>query len=675
MKADSVRFLEEFLVQSTGTQYVIPVYQRNYSWKKNDQVNNLLEDIDALLKNKEVNHFIGSIVYVPTTVLNSTERSVVDGQQRLTTLFLILYALKRIASENGEKDFADMMKNKYLENSFGNEKFKLRLKPLVSDDSVYEKIASDDLESLNNIREKSNVKENYDYIYDKLKEFNLNGHSLTDIQMAIDRLYIVYIQLEETDNAQEIFESINSTGLKLNAADLIRNFILMNKPNEAQTNIYTNYWQRFETIIPEPKKLEAFFRMFIGTRLYSLENKERIYSAFKKFWKQENGDKNEKEILDDLMIGVKNYSRLYVSKAEDDLGEELYLFRRLNYTTPAVFVLSVLELLSKGKLNNKQVKETLNIINIYFIRRLLSGKESNDISRTFPVILKNVINLAEKNNYVDFTEIVKTELLFKNLNNNAAMPTDSQITDYLKVASIYGTKYTRWILEQIEMDKSRVELQFDKLTIEHIMPQKKDHDWNQIMIDYSEDEYASIVNTLGNLTLASKGDNSEMGNKNFETKKRVLNNSSHIKMNKYVLECDKWNEEEIKKRGEIMTIKLLNLFPYIKSRSYTDEESNKIYIYIDKEIYAKGYLYDDNKVAVLKGSFIDMNKECTTYISKEREECLSEELIDIIDDNFVMVEDFVLNSPSAAASFVLGGNRNGHHIWVNENKIKLSSLK
>lgn len=665
MKANPVKFLEEFLANSNGTQYVIPVYQRNYAWDKNDQVNRLYEDITNLLENKNKTHFLGTIVYCHKVVLNNTERSVIDGQQRLVTLFLSLYALAKI-SENANPTFSQMIKSKYLENSYGEEKYKLRLKPMVSDDQVFEYIALGKWDDFKEFSGKSSVKENYNYIVGKLQNYIDNGYTYDEIRDAIDRFYIVYIQLDEPDNAQEIFESLNSTGMKLRASDLIRNYILMNKDNDTQENIYKDYWKKYEAKVVESKNLETFFRNYLASKQFNLCNINKIYDEFKKYWSSEATDfEHEKLILKNILNSVEVYNSLYLSNdSVSELEPEISVFRRIRYETPAPFMLGIFELYRDGKISSTQLKNTIGIVNSYFIRRFLAGKEANDISRFFPMLLKYVLDSCEKRGYDKFEDIVKTELIFKNMSNNAALPTDVEIQENLKSANFYIMKYKTYIISQLEAAESRVALDLDKLTVEHIMPQKRKDEWVDITSDLSDEEYANYVNRLGNLTLAAKGDNSQMGNENFSDKKKILQKSSHIKMNEEILSKNKWTIDDIKKRTTSLTNRLLSLYPYIKSSPYDEEDKDKIYIFDENQnIIATGYKCEDNKVIVYAGSLIKYDIESNPSINSLRDDYIIDETITREEDGtYVLNKDTILNSPTAAANFVLGGDRHPN-VW------------
>ena len=277
--------LLDFFKNSSGSQFVIPVYQRSYTWTSGKEVKQYLEDLASLLKGEYTNHFLGIIIYLDKPIdFSSREFSVIDGQQRLTTTFLILYAIRSIMKDQNANEDIKSLDGQFLTNPFSsNNKLKYKLKPLVSDDNVYQYIVSD---SIDDIEDKSSkVYNNYFYILEYIKELS-KEYSYNDILMALNKLYVVCIPLSENDNAQKIFESINSTGVKLTASDLIRNFLLMDLPSDLQEKYYENYWVELEKYLgDDAKKLESFFRFYLSIKLKTLPNKNEVYRSFISWYK------------------------------------------------------------------------------------------------------------------------------------------------------------------------------------------------------------------------------------------------------------------------------------------------------------------------------------------------------------------------------------------------------
>ena len=232
--------LLDFFRKSQGCQFVIPVYQRNYTWTAGKEVAQYLEDLTSVLKGEYSNHFLGILIYLDTPIDSFTrEYSVIDGQQRLTTTFIILYAIKAILKEKGDEVSINNLDGQYLTNPYAEDKMKYKLKPLVADDEVYQKIVEEKFDEIK--EDESNVYKNYLYVISKLKALLGDGYSANDILMALNKLYVVCVPISEEDNAQKIFESINATGVKLTASDLIRNFILMDLQSDVQEKYYKDY--------------------------------------------------------------------------------------------------------------------------------------------------------------------------------------------------------------------------------------------------------------------------------------------------------------------------------------------------------------------------------------------------------------------------------------------------
>ena len=259
--------LLDLLRGSQGAQFVIPAYQRNYTWRANLEVKQLIDDIKAVLSGERTKHFIGIMIYLERSINPLfLERSVIDGQQRLTTIFLILYAIKEYMIEKGLCNEAKQLENIYLINSF-SETNKYKLKPLVSDDAVYQCIINGNFDIIDN--KKSNVYLNYNYI----KKFLTNAlanYSVEDILSAMNKLYIVCVPIRQEDYPQKIFESINATGAKLTASDLIRNFILMPVKSELQDLYYEKYWNSYNKHSQDNKRYKIPLYSLYGIYLFFL---------------------------------------------------------------------------------------------------------------------------------------------------------------------------------------------------------------------------------------------------------------------------------------------------------------------------------------------------------------------------------------------------------------------
>lgn len=662
MEASPMSLFEKFIKEAYGSQYVIPVYQRNYTWKKNKQVKKLLEDIERILKGETKKHFIGTIVYnIVKTDFMVREREVVDGQQRLITMFLIAYALRNIAKVQGQDDVAKAITTSYLENVSSDEKYKYRLQPSVSDDDAYSYIATDIIDDYEG---SSLVMDNYNYLYNNL-EGMAKKYSLMSVINAVREIYIVRIELDTDDDAQQIFESINSTGEKLTAADLIRNYIMMRRTNDEQETIYEKYWLKLEKIFPESKKLAEFIRFYLASKMYALTTENDLYQVFKDYWKAHDGENKYLEILSEVLHYAQHFERLYLSKKQDPLGEQLLDFRKLQSFMPAPFSIRMLEHLRVGEITQEQAKHILKILNTYLIRRYINGQDTSAISRFFPGYLKNVEVQVEANgNFNKYVDICIYYLVNDNKANSKFMPDDTQLRSYLETANAYSLSNIRWVLDKIESHKNPAPVDLSALNIEHVMPQTQNEYWAGVS-GLDEDEYTKVVNRLGNLTLAASSDNSKMGNKDFVEKKKVLEATKHLNLNVPILAKDSWTVADIDARCQVLADKIIEIFPYEKSTYEVIGKDSKRYITLEaKGIVAMGYLNEDESLTVYADSQVYFGTEPSADSLKEmRGDFLDKEIVVQKDGGYVFVQSYTFGSPSSATDFIIGGSNNGWNYW------------
>ncbi|WP_196599394.1 DUF4357 domain-containing protein [Pectinatus frisingensis] len=670
MEASPMSLFEKFIKEAYGSQYVIPVYQRNYTWKKNKQVKQLLFDIERILKGETKRHFIGTIVYVITnTDFIVRERVVVDGQQRLITMFLIAYALKNITEEKGETELSKILVTNYLENA-NQDKYKYRLQPAVSDDDAYSHITEGTIDEYEG---SSIVMDNYKYIYNRLIDL-VNKYSSMRVINALRELYIVRIELDETDDAQQIFESINSTGEKLTAADLIRNYIMMNKTNDIQETIYNKYWLKLEHIFPQSRKLAEFIRLYLASKSYILVTERDLYEEFKNYWNERLSSSDFNAILTEMLNYAKHFQRLYIKNTIDELGDVLKDYRKLQSLMPAPFTMCLLDYYQNNCISKEQTIAVLKIINTYLVRRYINGQDTSAISRFFPGFLKNVQNqLAKDGHYDKIVDICIYYLININKGKASFMPDDKQLRDYLLTANAYSLANIRWILDKIETHNNPVSVDLEMLNIEHIMPQTPNVYWKEVS-GLDDDEYIDIANRLGNLTLAAITDNSKMGNKDFEAKKEILKSTKHLRLNEDILNKKNWRPTDINKRTQKITNEIITIFPYVKT-TYTlgiNEQKRDIFLKA-KGIIAHGHLNKNNSITVYADSQVRFDKKPSNEALREkRDEYLEQEILINKDGKYLFSQDFTFKTPSAAADFILGGSNNGWLYWKDSNGISIN---
>lgn len=664
--------LLDFIQKSSGSQFVIPVYQRNYTWTANKEVKQYLEDLKSILNGEYNNHFLGIIIYIDTAIDFSTkEFSVIDGQQRLTTTFLILYAIRYIMKENKMDEAILALDGQFLTNPFASERIKYKLKPLVADDDVYQLIINEKLENITN--KNSTVYKNFVYIYKEIKKLN-KEYDLNQILTALNQLYVVCIPLSEDDNAQKIFESINATGVKLTASDLIRNYLLMEMKSDLQEKYYKEYWMEIERLLgSDAKKLESFFRLFLAAKNYNLPNKNSVYNEFVKWYKKENQTFNKETIFKEIIRYASFYNEVYykdISSIATDLSKSIGEYRKTLSEMPAPLIMDLYNKYDQNLINIKQLSECIYVINNYLIRRALADLDTNAITRLFPTIIKDIESEC-KGNYNNITSILKKNLVYKNINNSMYVPDDKQIHDIVVNANMYKNKAAlRIFLDKLEHDNNPAPVNLSSLSIEHLMPQTPTKQWIE-ELNITEDEYQRNLNKLGNLTLAAKSDNSKMRNNPWEYKNEILKSTSHLIINQEILEKEQWNIEEINDRTEVLISEINRLFPYPET---SDKFIKKEEIFIKTtKVKAAAYLYLDTRdVEILQGSELYKfdNPEKYPDVEEERDQLLEDGIIYDDGDKLIFLENYIVTSKSTygtaltrSANLILHGFKNGWDHW------------
>lgn len=679
--------LLKFLRESVGSQFVIPVYQRNYTWTYNREVKQYFEDLKNVIEGKFDQHFMGILIYLDKPLdFASREFSVIDGQQRLTTTFLILYAIKELMLQKGLDDEAQRLDAQFLTNQYVPDKLKFKLKPLVSDDEVYKQIVNNEWDEITATN--SNVYKNYKGIKESLLEL-LKTKSFNDILMGLDRLYVVCIPVAESDNPQKIFESINSSGAKLVASDLIRNYLLMNLESDIQEQYYSAYWKKLEELIsPDSKKLESFFRMYLACKNKVLSNITAVYSDFKLWYTNEIENGNSVEnILKDLVRYAKCHNAIYaksIIKLDKEIQDAVQDFRKILSDMPAPLLMEMYALYDAFDENGNrlisasQFSEILSIINIYLLRRAICGLDTSDITRLFPLVLKDVMNDC-KGNYAQIVEYLKKNLINKQRGKSARMPDDEMIRTVLMYENVYNLRVTlRVILDKIETFNNPAPVDLTKLNVEHLMPQTPTTEWIKAL-DVDEATYERNLHRLGNLTLATKPDNSKMKNKPWDYKKAILADTAHLTINQEILKKAQWTIAEIDTRTKELIEQIIKLYPYC---SASDDVISKHVISINcDDVFALAYLYEeDGSVEIQEGS------EIVKYDPNKTEEWQYEIYSNLLDEGIiketekgaVFVKTYMFlpqrtgfTALSAAAGVILCGTRNGWEYWKDENGITL----
>lgn len=550
MDANKIGLLE-FLGSGKKT-FNIPVYQRNYDWKV-DECKRLFQDIEKIaLNNFSTDHFLGTVVYVTSKQQpNYTEYVLIDGQQRITSIMLLLKALyDAIQNEELKEDILES----YLINKRAPEKLRIKLKPIESDMQAYENVLNDGVD-LYNEAEKNNNNICNNYIL--FKELVANSKVAPDqLYNALNNIELVYIQLEKdkkSENPQMIFESLNSTGRKLTAADLIRNFLLMNHAYEEQIELYKNYWLKIEDLLSN-SKISDFVRDYLTMKTCKITVKENVYEAFKSFANAYGNEYKEASLLKDLLKYAKYYSKfLYFNSTNEEINYTLKQFQQLKTTTVYPVLLFIFDdCFNNKKLDENELIDTMNTLISYIYRRLICGYPTNALNKVFANLIDE-IKASQESKYVD--KILRS-LVQKT--STATFPKNKEFEIEFVQKDLYKSKIDKYTLYMIEnyLEKEKIE-DSDKITIEHIMPQKLTPQWQISLGKRYEEIHTQYLHTIGNLTIT--GYNSELSNKNFIEKKEIYKNSN-ISICRSVCKYNIWNDDSIKDRAKDLFQKAVNIW-------------------------------------------------------------------------------------------------------------------
>ncbi|MBQ9020045.1 DUF262 domain-containing protein [Candidatus Saccharibacteria bacterium] len=556
MKIERARIIND-LIEPNKRQYSIPVYQRNYEWA-DEQCKKLFEDIIEAHKEDRL-HFCGSIVYSRLKDEHGIDYFVIiDGQQRMTTIFLLIKALMDSTDSDEEKaTFATILYNvDKFEKYDWDEASKLKLKPIKSDNKQFMLLMENKLDELD---KSSDIYRNYMLFRSLISEALKNDPSLSapKIYDGIEHLLCAKIKLGKEDVPQEIFERINSTGLPLSLSDKIRNFVLMTDVD--QERLYEEYWLPIERNVRR-NKMSDYFLNYLNMQLDIFAKDDIAYESFKEFYR-DNNYTNES-----MLAELRHYSELYkvFQGGENDFSEKvneaLEGLRDLKQTTIYVFLFKVFDDRLSGVIDDETLEEVLDFFLNYSVRRIACEVGSNSLRGLYKTLYKRIFNNEEnKAHYYD--AIV---CFFTQLNSGDKFPTDSEFMVALREKDIYHKQGLRkYLLSMIENYDSKEKLEMNSgITIEHIMPQKLSSDWQRMIGDNWMNDHAEYLHTLGNLTLT--GYNSELSNKPFSEKKKLLEEyGAKIKtLNVDVLDKDYWNVECIRKRAERLSGRVLEIFKY-----------------------------------------------------------------------------------------------------------------
>jgi len=558
------------LAQNDKTFYV-PVYQRNYSWRK-EQIDILFDDVINQIDSRQKGHFFGSLYYFVESagVFGNQNLVLIDGQQRLTTVMLFLIALRDL-SEN--QTFRENVNKKYLLNESIQNQNKIKLKQAALDNIEYEKLISED-DAINTTHR---IFDNYRRIKNHIKKFiesdylenPQDGYEM--ILQGLNKLYLVLMELDidtPAENPQVVFENINSIGLELTVNDLIRNYLLMGLEKAAQETLYQNYWVFIEQNIGDvDKNTPLFVRQFLHMKhkQYIKQDNKEIYRAYKKYF--ENQNISNEEALSELHKFSKYYSMIVETSEHSNRKVSDLLFEInsiLKRTVSYCYILKLLSLNDEGVLDDENLVELLSMLISYLTRRtILNLGSGGSMDELFINLTRFITDMDNFNNIVD----VIYDYLSRRVNTQR-FPSDSELKDELKKRDFYSLTLRYYVLEKVsnEITGRNAPINFRDhadIQYEHIMPQSltRDQGDGYIAGDSYDKFFTARINSLSNATLTDI--NQELGNLPFEDKKRKLENDSNLLISrKWITNKECWDIEAMDARFEEIFQFIVKAFPY-----------------------------------------------------------------------------------------------------------------
>jgi uncharacterized protein with ParB-like and HNH nuclease domain len=550
-----------------GTEpIIIPVYQRNYTWKKND-CKQLLDDILSIADDKEKTHFIGSIVHVK----HSDGNIIIDGQQRITTLSILLLAIRNailagdITTQNDT--LTQEIEYQFLINQFSKDKDRrMKLKPFRDDCKAFDALFVDKssfiLESL--------ITENYSYFYEELVVRAIDPQKLYD---AIKRLVFVRITLEPShgDNAQQIFESINSTGVRLTETDKIRNFVLMNLDAKTQEHYYNNYWLQIEK--NTDLFLEDYMRDYLTMMCKAIPNKSDVYRVFKEYTSE-----NFAQDIEPLLESLKHYSLIFRSIKECKVGSSkanaiMANLEQLDISTTYPFLLPMLNYKIEGEIDDQEVERVLQTLEVFLFRRIMMGYYNTGLNKVFYNMHTRILKTQHGDwKYSDvLIYLLQHGISYFDFPKDEEFKKSFEERDVYKMKSNYRLYFFCTLEESLNKEAVGVKEKIENgiLSIEHVMPQKLTDDWrHELGPDFTQEDYEKWINNIGNLTLTAY--NSEYSNRKFIEKRDGVPSlpdmkgfkDSCVAMNKYISLCDHWTIKEMETRCKKIAAHAIKIWPY-----------------------------------------------------------------------------------------------------------------
>ena len=558
MDIERGRIINDF-IEPNKKQYIIPVYQRNYEWS-HEQCVKLFEDIVNAYK-RDKSHFCGSVVYAQLPPKYGIDYYViVDGQQRLTTVYLLIKALIDCAeTEKQRESLSESVINRDKFDTYDvEEASKLKLKPIKSDNQQLYLLMENKYDQMD---KSSGIWVNYSIFKELIQELLAKDPNM-DVKMiykGIEKLVCAKIRLDQDDNAQEIFERINSTGVPLSLSDQIRNYVLMTDEN--QDKLYEDYWLKVEHLVSK-ENMTAFFMDYLNFKLDGFTKEKQAYEDFKKLYVQ---DKYTNEGMLKEILHYAEFYNVFLNGSpsySNTINESLEGLKLLNQSTVYLFLFKVFDDYKNDVIDQEELAKILRMLLNYSIRRTMCDISSNSLRGMYKTLYNRVFNQAEnKEHYYD--SIVSFML---QLTSRDAIPTDDEF-EYALINNNLYRKHAlcKYLLVGIE-NQGKEKVMTDMLSVEHVMPQNKNlsTSWQKMLGDNWMEDKDRWLHTLGNLTLT--GYNSELGDKPFLEKKKMIEDKNTKIVNLYsdIQNKVEWNAKTIQERAKRLSKEVMRLYPIEK---------------------------------------------------------------------------------------------------------------
>lgn len=554
------------LITSANLRFVIPVYQRPYSWDE-EQCEQLWDDILYVGNRPQDRHFTGSVVWVQDGTFSASgiqPMLLIDGQQRITTLTLLIAALADYSRKHPEEplrfSYQEIMQRGYLVDTFrqGEDRYKLTLTrgDKQTLESLIENLVDPDVAV---IEESTKLMENYKFFAKRIEALE-DPNAVWD---GIQRLDVVSISLDAyQDNPQLIFESMNSTGKDLSSADLIRNYVLMGLPKEKQDSLYLNHWRNIELTLGADTyedTFDEFLRNYL-TVLYAPEPlvKRDIYYIFKRHVSDRGYDKNDRivDLLKEMERFADYYARITLgTETDQEIWRVLAELRKLDVTVVNPLLLSLYDDYYQGIFDRKGFLRILGLIESYVFRRSVCDVATNSLNKFLPSVIAKLNKVQDEGG--DYVEAFESYLMLE-AGTARRFPDNAEFFNALTTRDAYHYRRALYLLSNLENlhhPKDPLNLSGGTFTIEHVMPQNalSAEGWRKELDQIDEETFGALLNNLGNLTLSAY--NSELSDDSFEEKKKRYvggYGKDYLVLSDAMRKAQHWGEKEIRDRSALL---------------------------------------------------------------------------------------------------------------------------